>query len=356
MKSDSAPSTNSRTGKSWLFKLSLMLGVLIATLGVAEIGLRLSGFEFHLYPERLEFGYPDPKVLDGFFKRDDNFLWVSGRAQKKIEAAKQEKPYLIFSGCSCTEWGGFDEALAKRVDETPGLAPLTYGNVASSGWSSYQGLQQMRIDIAPLKPKVVTIFYGWNDHWMGFGVDDKTAGKLAGSSMLDQQDLRVVQFLTKALATRGIDGSKGAGENSRPDRVSLKDFESNLREMVKIARANGITPVLITAPSSHVEGNEPDYLNERFIKDISRLVPVHQAYVNAVRKVAADMDVVLCDLAQAFEALPRAEVLSYMREDGIHFTPEGGAKVGDLLFDTMFENDLFLKAEDAPAATHGAGK
>ncbi|MFT5284170.1 MAG: lysophospholipase L1-like esterase [Planctomycetota bacterium] len=356
MNSESSSTPPLKTGSSLLIKLSLMFGVLIATLGLVEIGLRVSGFTFHLYPQSLEFGYPDPKVLEGFFKRHDDFLWVSGRAQEKIAVAREEKPYLIFSGCSCTEWGGFDEALAKRVSEEPGLAPLTYGNVASSGWSSYQGLQQMRIQIAPLKPKVVTIFYGWNDHWMGFGVDDKTAGQLAGSSMLDRQELRLVQYLTKALATRGVDSSKGAGENSRPDRVTLEDFGYNLREMVKIARASGIKPVLITAPSSHIEGDEPDYLNQRFIKDISRLVPVHQAYVNAVREVAAEMDVVLCDLAKAFEALPREELLTYMREDGIHFTPEGGAKVGDVLFATMLENDLFLKAQAAGSKAQEDGK
>jgi len=318
---------------------------MLATIGLTEVVLRAVDFTFHLYPTSFEFGYPDKKVLEDYFQQNDEYLWVSGRAAKNIAKAREEKPYLVFSGCSCTEWGGFDEALAKQAEDDPELAPLTYANLASSGWSSAQGLRQMELEVAQLKPKVVTIYYGWNDHWMGFGVDDKTALGLANSAMLELQELRVVQLVTKAMIRFDKDKEKLKGANARPDRVSLPDFESNLRQMVAIARANGITPVLLTAPSSHVTGEEPEYLKERFLQELSRLVPLHETYVEAVRKVAADEGVVLCDLAKDFEALPREELLTYMRYDGIHFTPEGGVKVGELLFETLREHDLLPKAD-----------
>jgi len=334
-------------GRRWLVRLGLVLGVLVVSLGLAELTLRATGFEYHLYPEKLEFGYPDPKVFEDFFQPHEDYLWLSGRSAPKLAAARREKPWLIFSGCSCTEWGEFDVEVAKRVKETPGLAPLTFANLGCSGWSSYQGLQLMKHDIVNIEPKVVTIFYGWNDHWMGFGVDDKTAAKLSHSGVLEQQDLRLVQFVTKALVSRGIDPSKGDGENSRPNRVSLPDFRGNLEEMVELARDHHIVPVLITAPTSHVKGEEPEYLEKRFLKDLSSLVPVHRAYVEVVREVAEEKDVVLCDLAADFDALPREELLTYMKEDGIHFSPEGGVKVGDLLFETLLENDLLQKADGA---------
>jgi len=332
-----------KAGEKVLLRLGLVLGVVLLTTALLELALRAFGFTYHLYPTSLEFGYPDKQVLEDFFEQNDEYLWVSGRAAKNIARAREEKPYLLFSGCSCTEWGGFDEALAKRVSEDPELAPLTYGNLASSGWSSYQGLQQMKRLVPELEPKVVTIFYGWDDHWMGFGVDDKTAIELANSSMLKLQELRVVQFATKAMVQFGKDEKRIEGANARPNRVSLPDFRSNLREMVAIARSNNIIPVLITAPSSHVEGEEPQYLEEKFLQDLSRLVPLHRSYVEVVREVAVAENVILCDLAESFEALEREELLTYMLEDGIHFTPEGGAKVGELLFETLREHDLLLK-------------
>ena len=45
----------------------------------------------------------------------------------------------------------------------------------------------------------------------------------------------------------------------RPPQVSLANFKSNLRQITRIAAENGIIPVLITAPSSYVKGEEPQY-------------------------------------------------------------------------------------------------
>ncbi len=314
------------------------------TLGLAEATLRVVDFSYHLYPERFEFGYPDKTILEDYFKQHDDYLWVSQRTAKNTAQAWAEKPYLIYSGCSCTEWGGFDEDIARRVEADTELSTLTYANLACSGWSSYQGLQQMKLEISKLKPKVVTIFFGWNDHWMGFGIDDKTAVSLSNSSMLKLQELRVVQLVTKAIVKLDNDQGKTVGANSRPDRVALDDFRSNISGMVRIAQENDITPVLITAPSSHVTGEEPPYLQERFLADLSRLVPLHRSYAEAVREIAAEQNVVLCDLASELDALPREELLTYFREDGIHFTAEGGVKVGEVLFKTLKEHELLPKA------------
>jgi hypothetical protein len=118
-------------------------------------------------------------------------------------------------------------------------------------------------------------------------------------------------------------------------------FCTNLATMVEMARARGITPVLITAPDSHVQGEEPEYLAGRYLQDTASLVPLHDAYVNAVREVAAEKQVVLCDLASAFDALPRKMLLQYMKADGIHLTQEyGGPAAGRLLYKTLVEHDL----------------
>jgi lysophospholipase L1-like esterase len=331
------PSSSPSPHRRRLVRVALVLGGILLPLVALEVGLRVTGFEFHLYPERLEFGFPDPKVLGRYFVAHDRYLWAQSDYDERIERVRASAPHVVLMGCSCTEWGKIDEGLVAASAEDP--VPLRVANLGCSGWSSYQGLLQMKSDVVALAPDVVTIFYGWNDHWVGFGIEDKEAATYSGSAMYQLQKLRIVQFATKrAIGMRAEDDR--IGERERPERVSLADFEQNLEAMVDLARANGIAPVLITAPTTHEAGKEPAYLTERHLNRLSDLVPLHTSYVDAVRKVARERDVPLCDLVAAFDALPREEVASYIKEDGIHFTPEGGAKIGALLHALFAEHGL----------------
>ena len=198
----------------------------------------------------------------------------------------------------------------------------------------------MKRDVAALKPKVVTIYFGWNDHWMGFGVEDKTAARLTASPHLMRlQELRLVQLASRFIVSREGDAAR-SGEDARPERVSLQDFRSHLEKMVDVARENDIAPVLITAPTSHRPGEEPEYLSERWLEDVSELVPLHQRYVEVVRDVAREKGAVLLDLAGIFGSFPRASLEPFMKEDGIHFTDDGSVAVGRLLHRCLAENDL----------------
>lgn len=334
-------------------RIGLLVAASLLSVVALEIGLRVAGFEFHLYPKRLEFGFPDPKVLENYYKHHDRYLWVQRDWEERLAAAKASDPWIALVGCSCTEWGRFDEPLARLVKQDERFAPIRVANLGVSGWSSYSGRQLMAGDVLDLHPEVVTIFFGWNDHWMGFGVEDKVAAKLSSGGLLDRQQLRVVQLLTRWRVAAQAEQDGTVGADARPERVSLPDFRANLEAMVATAREHDIVPVLITAPTSHQQGKEPEFLYERWIQDLSRLVPLHQSYVAVVREVAAESDVVLCDLAADFAKLPRAELVTLMKEDGIHFTPKGGERVAELLFATLAENGLLPPATSAPPADGG---
>ena len=329
-----------------LQRLGLALAATLASLVVAEVGLRVAGFEFRLYPERIEFGWPDPETMEDRFTPHGRFLWVRKDYDERLARAKKRPPYLALLGCSCTARGKFGAALARRVRSGPGAPPFPIANLACSGWSTYQGLQQMKTDVLAVNPEVVTIFFGWNDHWEGFGVDDKRAAELTSAPLLlTFQRLRIAQLVSKALLSRQVRAEKLDLIGARPMRVSLPDFQTNLEEMIATARANDIVPVLITAPTSHKRGEEPEHLKARVIADLSKLVPLHQEYVAVVRQVAEEQGVLLFDLADAFAKLPREELLTYMMKDGIHFTTQGGMKVGELLHRCLAENGLLPAKE-----------
>ncbi len=311
--------------------VALLVASTIAALGLAEIALRVVGFRFLLYPERIEFGSPNPQEMKSEFVPHDRLLWVRPGYEEKLQRAREERPPLAFMGCSATAWGRYDEALARRVAERRGGGELAFVNLAFPGWSSYQGLEQMRGDVPGIAPKVVTIFYGWNDHWIGFGIDDATAARLNRSILFPLQRLRIVQLANKALASREA-GFGDEAASHRPLRVAPDAFRRNLQEMIGLARELGATPMLLTAPTSHRKGHEPRYLARRWLKRIDDLVPLHQLYVGIVREVAAETNAPLCDLAAAVEQLGPGRRNALFHQDGIHFSDAGQELVGEMLY------------------------
>ncbi len=312
-----------------LVNLAVSTATVALLVAVAELTLRLSGFSYVLYPEDIEFGRPEPVLLKTGFVEDDDLFWVTKDYRQKLERLRRTRPAIIFLGDSCTDFGRYDEELARRVAERWG-ATLAYGNLGVAGWSSYQGRRQLERDVAALGPRVVTLYFGWNDHWIGFGIEDKNVARVKAVFSSRWSRLRLVQLVTQATV------ALGSRDTGYPNRVSLADFRDNLRAMVRHARSHGIRPVLITAASNHVPGEEPEHLTERWLRDLSELVPLHQSYVAAVREVATAEDADLCDSEAELSVLPRDERAGLFRDDGIHLTAEGDRRLAEIL-DQCFE-------------------
>lgn len=315
------------TWRRWGANLGV-LGVTVMVLSImAEIGLRATGFQFRLAPERIEFGRPDPVMIATGFEEDPDLFWVTPGYDEKLGRLAIEHPLVIFQGDSCTHLGRYDEAFAEVVAARTGRR-LSWGNVGVAGWSSHQGRVQLKRDVLPLAPKVVTIYFGWNDHWIGFGIEDKEVAEVQGGvAVRGLEHLRVLQLVTKARVALRSD------EAAYPNRVSRQDFAANLRAMVATARRGGIVPMLITAPSSHVEGREPEELVGRFLRTAEELVPMHRDYVETVRAVADETSARLCDVAAHFADQPREVLERWMMADGIHLTAEGDRALAEAIYD-----------------------
>jgi len=286
----------------------------------AEGALRVAGFSFRTYPT-VQFGYPEPTAIRDLFQPDRDLFWVTRGYGGTLDSARHTHPAIVFMGDSCTQFGTYPEmTLARLASVDP---PLASGiNVAVVGWSSEQGLAQFRRDIIPLRPRVVTVYYGWNDHWVALGPTDADARATAASFWLSQHS-RVWQLATKA---RLAASPPLAG---RPDRVSLDRYVTNLETIVREGSAAGIAVVLITAPSGHEQGHEPEYLARRHIRRIDELVPLHARYVEGTRRAGRDTGATVCDAAAAFDADPQRG--SYFEVDGIHLKRPGNRAMADLL-------------------------
>lgn len=329
-----APQTNpnspSRTRQS-LRLIGYNALTLALLLILIELGLRLFGFQFTLEPPKVEFGWPNPFALENEYLPDPDLLWVHPQYAARVATAQDQRPSIVFMGDSVTYYGKYDDKLQSIIAERHTGSDFTYVNLAVTGWSSYSGLQQLQRDVLPIRPRAITIYYGWNDHWNYFGLQDKDAARFLNpesdsplSAALSR--LRTAQLINKAFLAL-------SQRSAAPDqaRVSLDDFRANLRQMVRIARANDIIPILLTAPTSHQLGQEPAYLADRWLTNIEDLVPLHQQYAQAVRAVADAENAPLIDLHQEFNQLPQLDLERLFTQDGIHLRPEGDQMIAEII-------------------------
>jgi lysophospholipase L1-like esterase len=305
-----------------LRNLALLLAASGCAFGAGELALRAAGFSYEPTLESVEFGWPNIEVRRARYASDADLFWVPRDYAERLAALSGAPPDLVFLGDSCTEWGRWPRLLVAALQrEHPG-APLRSGVLGTAGWSTQQGLAQLRRDVLPLRPRAVTLWFGWNDHWRSMGVDDASVQEISRPRPAWLRGLRWEQLWLKARLAWRARQRGAAGERVPPDA-----FRSNLAEMTRLARAAGSVPVLVTAPSAHRAGAEPAALSPRWIEDLSRLVPLHRRYVEIVREVAAREGAVLCDLAARFDALPEAERGQSFAADGVHLTLAGDRRV-----------------------------
>ena len=306
---------------SWVTGLLLATGSVVFTLLLVEAALRVTGFEYHLMPA-VQFGWPDPQTIQSAYADDPDLFWVTKDYREKLRAARRNHPDVIFMGDSCTEFGTYPARTMEILSAA--YSPLKTGvHLAAGGWTSEQGLAQLKRDVIPLHPKVVVIFYGWNDHWMALGPTDPQL-HAAHSYLWLADRFRLVQLLLKtrvAMATRTTE---------RPNRVPPERYRENLESMARLAHEAGIIPVFVTAPSNHVAGHEPEYLLRRHVRRLADVIPLHHQYVELTREAAHTQSAVLCDAAADFAALPPPHDQLF-KADAIHFTPDGDQELARIV-------------------------
>lgn len=319
-----------------VLRAAILVGSVLMSLTMAEVLLRALGFSYHLYPEKVQFGWPDPTIMEALYKPDPDLFWVVKNYEQQLKFARWQQPEMIFMGDSCTEYGQFFEPLVGKIESIYPQKQAHYFNFGTAGWSSYQGLRQLERDIIPLEPRILFIRFGVNDLWRGFGLQDKQVSELTRSPMYKLQNLRLVQLFNWAWVSRTSASPDAETINGHLPRVSPDDFRQNLERMIRIARRHDIRPVLVTAPTGYERGNEPEYLAERHLKDLSMLIPLMRKYAEIVREVADRMGVPLCDLRRHFKQIPIATRQDhYFLKDCIHLSPEGDQVVAGQLFECM---------------------
>lgn len=338
-----------RAVKLLIFSLVPLLCLLLA----GEVILRAFDFRYSDTPA-LMLSYPE-KVSGGRFSRvlEENqvSVFMKDKHQSWVPIPSFENKYspekpagvtrIGTLGCSCTQ--GCSETTFSYPDhmgeilnsQFPGGYQVLNAGVGS--YSSFQGLQRLKHALLKYKPDLVTLYFGWNDHWIASIPDNQVRMKAAW-------EVGLINFLEKFrvyqayhwVITRLKEKLKTRKEGAPPTfRVSREEYQANLNAMIDLCRANGVRPVLMTAPY------DPAQLapSPIFPFQVETLVQTHRNYNDVVRQVGAAQQVPVIDLEAAFLQLEKQQPLAYF-SDGIHFTPVGCRLVAGLIVQRLQELGL----------------
>ncbi|MGB3977296.1 MAG: GDSL-type esterase/lipase family protein [bacterium] len=208
-------------------------------------------------------------------------------------------------------------------------------NAGVPAYSSLQGLRYLQNRLLEYHPDIVTVYFGWNDHWLARDGAD-----------IDHDLSRVSPFIERFLKKcRSLDllrlfikriQRSTASTAKKTVRVSLEDYRSNLVEMAKTAEKQGFKLVYLTAPHGFDPDNLPNYLEEMgYVDDLSLLIDMHDDYNDVVRQVAAETGLVCVDLAALIDK--RADRKNLFLSDGIHLSDSGIKVIAETIHQRLKE-------------------
>jgi len=313
--------------------------VAIAVLVAVEGLLRIAGYSREIGPVALRFGYPSPREIADLFRPDPRLFWrlkpgsvFDAEAPVPINAngyrgalPRSPRPAgllrvavagdsVAFGAASC-----WPEILGARLG-----ARAEVLNFGVPGYSIVQGLRQLADEIAPLRPDVVVIAYGWNDHWLArAGIPDaelRPLGPRRAAIALALSRLRLAQALRAVLV-------RPHPPRGDVRRVPLPDYRTLVERFASEVKAAGARPIVVGLPSALTVEDTPEYLvRDRFTPGASEAVADHARYLEAAREAAAAAGAEFVDAAAAMGGDPRL-----FTRDRIHLSAEGHEALADLV-------------------------
>jgi len=339
---------------STAIKLLVAVGSIVLFLLLSE--LVLAWLQPDLY-QRNQF-FPSNRDIDfpEVYQRDSRLFWkfrpgitttsklfsnlsyhINSLGMRGPEIEKPKRGYRIIAlGNSCTfGWGvSYDQTWTHQLqiilnDRLPGR-DIEVINAGVPGYSSEQGKRYLSDKLLGLKPDMVLIMFGFNDHYpAGRGITDSEQ-KLSNSVLIGAQNLlarlRLYRLVRKLFLSATHDETPYRLDNvSGVKRVPRAEFFENLREMVDTARAHHVQPVLLLAPVAS--------LDIYFGGATSNFHRLHEIYQQETIRAAQYEKAPLVNLQEAFDE--HTDLFDDAEGDPIHFNAKGQLVAAEAVADVV---------------------
>jgi lysophospholipase L1-like esterase len=243
----------------------------------------------------------------------------------------------------------YPQQLERLVTERIGPDRLEVLNAGIAGYNSFQGLMLLRTKLRGLEPDLITVRFGWNDHFMSA----EAAGAYGyrepdNAIVLGLQDLmlrtslygffRRLNFELQALrASASPPPPIGLPTEWKPN-VPREDYKHNLRRIVALGRARGAEVWLLTSPHAFVidlnRGQEEKFPKQSLwfnaLPTFARLVEIHDDYNQATREVGAELHAPVIDMDAVYRG--HASEPLFSQRDAPHPTAQGHALEAETLY------------------------
>jgi lysophospholipase L1-like esterase len=246
----------------------------------------------------------------------------------------------------------FPEVLERRLaGESPRYEVI---NAGAYGYTSDEGSRYLALEILGYQPDILTILFGWNDFAVR-AVPRESRLRL----LLDRQPLRwlrsrlIEAHLSRTAMHIGVSirdriGGRGSarqppprppGETYFAPRVPLERYQSNLERMVRDARREDASAILMIVPPgalpSQAERAELAW-QHFFYPSYESLVEAHDRYAEALLRVASELDVSVVDLGEAFSGHPEPVHSDW---DIAHPLENGHLLIADALYRVIVDDE-----------------
>jgi len=327
-------------------KVIFAILVFVLFVAISELILGVSGFDSYVqnrffvvnraldYPEvflrdKMLFWKlkPNQTVKSKFFQGHSYRINSAGLRDNEISKEKN-KPRIIALGNSCTFGWGVESDLiyASRLEQ---IFEYHYEiiNAGVPGYSSFQGQVFFESELLNLNPDYVLILFGWNDHWAAANGISDTDQQLPSEFIINIQNIfsnfHLYRVIKKALLSSiESDIDSLFDREDLIYRVSVTDFELNIKSICRAAQNNHAVPVLITAPIPSLENYYPPGSR-------SGLHRFHKLYNQTIRKIAKQDSVLLVDAALEFDK--HSNLYDDASLDPIHFNTKGHEILAQLI-------------------------
>lgn len=349
-----APLANN-TARSWPLPIKVLGSVvsLLLFLLATEFALRIIDVDLYqknrFFPQNRDIDFPEVYRKDPvlFWRFRPNLTTESRRFShltystnslglRGDEVSLRKSNYRIIAlGNSCTfGWGvKLQHTWVYRLGEmlNQQLVGITCEtiNAGIPGYSSYQGKLYLA-ELLRLKPDMLLIMFGWNDHYpAGKGiadVDQRPPGRLVSSIQNLLGRLKLYQLVRKTVLSLVDPGTEiPLTDVAPPRRVTTDQFVSNLSEIIDTARVHGIVPVLLIPPiasaANYLAGGPSDFHR------------MHAAYRDVIWAVGGQKDVPVMDLQSLFDRYNT--LFNKPRFDPVHFNEHGHLLIAEAVADAV---------------------
>lgn len=324
---------------------------LVLLLGLAEGILRLVGEAPGAAASAVEMGeftFPleDWRSRDGvrFLERDPLLFWkprpnVAGHNSLGLygdEIAVPKPPgifRIVALGDSCTHFGPrpYPARLEEMLEvKTPRRFEVV--NAAVLGWTSHQGLKRLETEVPDWQPDLLTVYFGWNDHYLARGFTDREQ-PVVSPGLANLERLLAHSRLWSWL--RALTTSDTPPERLDRFRVPPEDYADNLRAMKNEANRLGAEIWFLTTPHALDLGIPAFLVESGEVADPAKLLEIHRDYNDIVRRVGRELGVRVVDLAREIDRMDKTILFE---DDHIHLSDRGRTLAAAILYATLLDH------------------